>query len=362
MHRYRYLKDDHGQYAFNIPIDYSARTNELMMLDKISMKQFLLDHHFHSPYLHWYINYCCRDDYGVGIESVSAWAGIHYFAARRAEASNAGSDAVLTWPEGNGFLVVKLAQSFENNIQTEWLAYEVGKESRDVAGDSKKPEQYYVNCYDAKNRKTLKISSKCVVFSCPRFVANRLTQSLPVFQTNPTQLATQQDMSYSPWLIANVSVNAVPVERGADLAWDNVSYYSRSLGYIDAKHQLLQGVRGSTVLTYYLPLDQEGPNVSRKKALDRNLEDWKKLIVQDMESMHAGISKNILNIDLWIWGHGMIRPIPHFIWGKTRLSLPRSHQGIFYAHSDMSGISIFEEAFWQGITTAKSVLQYVKNA
>jgi hypothetical protein len=30
-----------------------------------------------------YIDYCCRDDFGLGIKEVSAWAGIHYFAARK---------------------------------------------------------------------------------------------------------------------------------------------------------------------------------------------------------------------------------------------------------------------------------------
>jgi hypothetical protein len=35
-----------------------------------------------DPHLRWYLDYCCRDDYGAGIATVSAWAGIHYFASR----------------------------------------------------------------------------------------------------------------------------------------------------------------------------------------------------------------------------------------------------------------------------------------
>ena len=35
-----------------------------------------------DPHLRWYLDYCCRDDYGAGIAQVSAWAGIHYFASR----------------------------------------------------------------------------------------------------------------------------------------------------------------------------------------------------------------------------------------------------------------------------------------
>jgi hypothetical protein len=48
-----------------------------------------------------YIDYCCRDDFGLGIKEVSAWAGIHYFAARKQDTAPDGNDTVLTWPEGN---------------------------------------------------------------------------------------------------------------------------------------------------------------------------------------------------------------------------------------------------------------------
>jgi hypothetical protein len=35
-----------------------------------------------SAALRWYLDYCCRDDYGAGAAQVSAWAGLHYFASR----------------------------------------------------------------------------------------------------------------------------------------------------------------------------------------------------------------------------------------------------------------------------------------
>jgi hypothetical protein len=43
-----------------------------------------------------YIDYCCRDDFGLGIKEVSAWAGIHYFAARKQDTAPDGNDTVLT--------------------------------------------------------------------------------------------------------------------------------------------------------------------------------------------------------------------------------------------------------------------------
>ena len=32
--------------------------------------------------LRWYVDYACRDDFGLRASECSAWAGMHYFAAR----------------------------------------------------------------------------------------------------------------------------------------------------------------------------------------------------------------------------------------------------------------------------------------
>jgi hypothetical protein len=40
----------------------------------------------------------------IGIDFVSAYAGIHYFAGRKQNASPNKADTVLTWPEGNARL------------------------------------------------------------------------------------------------------------------------------------------------------------------------------------------------------------------------------------------------------------------
>ncbi len=49
----------------------------------------------------------CRDDFGATLAQTSAWAGIHYFAARLGDSGHAAD--FLTWPEGNGRLVSRLA-------------------------------------------------------------------------------------------------------------------------------------------------------------------------------------------------------------------------------------------------------------
>jgi hypothetical protein len=56
----------------------------------------------------------------------------------------------------------------------------------------------------------------------------------------------------------------------------------------------------------------------------------------------------------------MIRPSPKFFTsGQRQLASRPIDNKVFFAHTDLSGISIFEEAFYQGIGAAKQVLEII---
>ena len=116
-------RDGDGRKAFAIPIALSAQEPDLLALDRLSMRDYLLSQGLDSAPLHWYMDYACRDDYGCHSNEVSAWAGIHYFASRDARALNADSDSVLTWPEGNGWIVKQLRQRLQARIMTNALVF-----------------------------------------------------------------------------------------------------------------------------------------------------------------------------------------------------------------------------------------------
>lgn len=75
---------------------------------------------FDSPYLRWYLNYACRDDYGATAEATSAWAGIHYFASREPE-----DKGPLVWPEGNGWVVHRLLEKVGRFVRTKSMVYSI---------------------------------------------------------------------------------------------------------------------------------------------------------------------------------------------------------------------------------------------
>ena len=50
-------------------------------------------------------------------------------------------------------------------------------------------------------------------------------------------------------------------------------------------------------------------------------------------------------------------PTVGFLWGAERQQACQSQGGVYFAHSDLSGISIFEEASYQGVRAAQELLR-----
>ena len=336
MDTFRHARGSDGRRAFSIPLDLSSRDAELIALDRITMSAWLAQNGCDSAPLLWHVDYCCRDDYGAGSAQVSAWAGIHYFASRNAHAAATEHDTVFTWPEGNGWLVRRIAEPVREHIRTGCIVFNVEPHADGAR----------VDFFDLAAGKSIRLRASRVICAAPRFVAQRFIRGI----------APASGLEYSPWMVANITLDALPAGHGAPLAWDNVMRGSRSLGYVVATHQHLHPVPRGTVLTHYWPLDDSPPRDARTQALACTHADWCAQIVADLRHPHADIAAHIRRVDVWLWGHGMIRPVPGFIWGDTRRQMLAPHGAIHFAHSDMSGISIFEEAYTRGCHAADAVL------
>ena len=101
---------------YTVPITNQPLAQVQLAQDAMLFSAWLGQQGLTDPQLRWYLDYCCRDDFGAGIDTVSAWAGIHYFASRHGfhapgEAPQPGDEeaGLLTWPEGNGWLSRQLA-------------------------------------------------------------------------------------------------------------------------------------------------------------------------------------------------------------------------------------------------------------
>jgi hypothetical protein len=158
---------------------------------------------------------------------------------------------------------------------------------------------------------------------------------------------------YSPWLTANLTLDRIPAQKGAEAAWDNVIYDSPALGYVNATHMHLATHVERTVWTFYWSLAEYTPQQARTLLLAKDWNYWKEAILNDLSRAHPEIRQCVTHIDIMRLGHAMVRPAPGFIFSAEREKWLKPHGNICFANSDLSGFSIFEEAQYRGAKCAE---------
>lgn len=321
-----------GEYrasgAFTIPMDpgLHARGAKFASLDRLSMFDWMRQQRLGSPYLDWYVDYACRDDYGASARDTSAFAGIHYFAAREHE-----DKGPLTWPEGNGWLLKRLLERVGKYVQSGAIVYRIEADR---------------NRWRVFTESTEYLADR-VIYAAPLFLLPYIVPALPA----------ETHVTYSPWLTANLTLDRWPREAtSTEPAWDNVIFDSPSLGYVIATHQNIRSHIDRTVWTFYWALAEGSAADMRRKLLANDWAWWKEAILNDLGKAHPDIRDCVSSIDIMRLGHAMARPTPGTIFAEWRRRLPERFPNFLFAHSDLSGLSIFEEAQFHGVNAADRVL------
>ncbi len=338
---------------FAIPVARSSFSPTQLALDAQTFVHGLDAEGFNDSKLRWYLDYCCHDDYGAGAQTVSAWAGVHYFASRHGFDAPGEADAerepVLTWPQGNGFLADALAAPLQGRVQAARVVLRIEETKGGVE----------VLAWDAKAQRMERwLAQQCIV-ALPVFIAARVVAR----PFAPLQQAAA-GLAWAPWLVANLRLDAPLQDRpGAAPSWDNVLYGAPGLGYVDARHQSLDPRPRPTVLTYYRALGDVAN--SRAQLLAQPWQSWRNAVLAELGTAHPDIVQRTQQIQMVRYGHAMAVPLPG---NMNRIGLQRNsgvrHQlsskehvdaaelvrdgRLLFAHADWSGYSIFEEAFTRG--------------
>jgi NAD(P)-binding Rossmann-like domain len=336
-------RDARGRRAFTIPVANCSDDAEVTALDHLTMREWLDARGFTSERLRWLVDYACRDDYGLTLEQTSAWAGLFYFASR-VRTPGGESEPLMSWPEGNGRLVAHLYQRSQSKIRLGYAAAEIiptaanGKSGVDVIAVSQ----------DAQT--AIGIHAERVIFAAPHFLTRYVIRDWR--DTPPAHVG---EFQYGAWWVANLFLKDRPAENSFALAWDNVLYESPSLGYVVATHQ--KGLdRGPTVFTYYYPMCDDDSRAARERLLGMQWRDFADVTLTDLSRPHKDIRALVERLDVMRWGHAMISPRPNFVWSVARRDAARPYRNIHFAHTDLSGVALFEEAFYHGTRAADEVL------
>lgn len=332
-------RDASGRRAFVLPVGSCSADAAATALDKLSFGDWLRQKGFTSERLFWYCDYACRDDYGLKLDQTSAWAGLFYFCSR-VRKSGEESQPFITFSEGNGRFINFLHDKIKDQTRLRAVVLEIVPHEKGV-------DVVYLN---TETNEIRGLRSEKAIFAAPVFTAKYLIrdfkQSAPGFV---------KEFEHNAWFVANLFLKDRPKSRFTKdfpLAWDNVLYESPSLGYVNSTHQ--RGLDyGAAVFTYYYPMCHEKD--ARAKLFGLNHAEITDIVLTDLSRAHPEIRQLTERIDVMRWGHAMISPRPNFLWSGTREAAQKPFRNIHFAHSDLSGIALFEEAFYHGVRAANEI-------
>lgn len=331
-----------GRRRFTFPSERSSMDAEARRLDAMSFAAWVAQNGYRSPSLLWYLDYCCRDDYGAGTGEVSAWAGLHYFCGRGGEAENAEQGAWLTWPEG----LQALASGMERLARPKRLA---GSAVR-VRVDAGQGVEVLCFALERGVARTFTIRARRVICAMPLHVAARVVENMP----------DVHKQIHAPWMVSNFVMKRFPRELPhAPLSWDNVVHGTPGLGYVVSTHQDIRvAPPEKTVFTSYVALSGRDPREARKWMTAASGEELLALASADLRAAYGlQFESCVERVDITLRGHAMAVPVPGFRSDAGLLALREMDGPVLFAHSDLSGFSVFEEASWWGYRAAQRALR-----
>ena len=342
-----------GLPVFRVPLVQGARAADgdddeaAAALDRQSFAQWLDALDVTDPLLRWYFDYCCRDEYGVDASLTSAWAGVHYFCVQRGQARHAEPGTLLTWPQGLGFIAQGLQARLMPAQRLPGVAWQVS-ERQPGSG-------HVVTLVDGRGQPGA-VHARRVVVAAPLFVARRLAAH------HFDGLAQVHGPQMSPWMVANFFMNRFPAEQpGEPLSWDNAVSGSASLGYVVATHQAIRAaLPEGTVITAYHALGAADNDARRRWLATAAPDELLALAGQDLDAAYGNDWKRwCIGAELTVHGHAMAIPSPGFLGNavvqRARRSLDDPAATLLFAHSDLSGYSVFEEAAYWGTQAARRI-------
>lgn len=346
VERLRQLRGSDGKRIFVFPTVLSSTDPEWQALDRITLKAWLEQSGYRSPTLHWYLNYCCRDDYGRRYDEISAWAGLHYYCSRWGQAENSGNGTWLTWPGGM-------------HPVAEGMDKAAGSRRKSGTAVSLKTTKTGVEalCFELVNgvARTYTVHARKAICAMPLYVAARVVAPIREYGFDP---ATHTP-TYAPWMVANFLMKEFPMELPhAPLSWDNVVYQEPGLGYVVSTHQDIRVTPPQkSVFSTYLALSDRSPNAARKWMDKASPEELLEAASIDLKSAYGWkLAPCVERVDITLRGHAMAAPLPGFRSNAGLKALRELDGPILFAHADLSGFSVFEEAAWWGYRAAKLAL------
>ncbi|KXX72320.1 NAD(P)-binding protein [Flammeovirga sp. SJP92] len=299
---------------------------ETKVLNKIDFKTWLLEQGINlTEQLVTGLNYHLIDDFGAGIEKVSAFAGIAYYAVRPEFGECC---ATFSPPEGNYYFINK----FLKHIPSEKL-----KENHLVTSIEKKEGQFEITVVDVAEKKIKVHHAEEVIYAGQKHSLKYILKGKQPALSNLEQ---------APWMVVNILLkegNTIPFG-----AWQNedLSNESEFMGFVDSTTQTSKGDRVLTAYYCFASSDKHQltkvPEL-RKEIVAQTCQNISSFFNLKDEELISQIEKVYINL----MGHAMPIPIPDYLFND--LNDNREHEKLVYAGVDNGRLPFLTEAIDSGL-------------
>ena len=271
------------------------------------------------------LDYHMKDDYGSDAATVSALAGIHYFACRPYY------DEVVELfspPEGNNYFIKKMSDKLNNDqVLTQHLVKKINETT----------DGFKVEIADIANQQVKVVNTKKIIYAGQKHALKYIY---------PPGYDLFTDNNIAPWMVVNVVIKNELEKIGY---WQNemLTDDTTFLGFVDSDTQ--HSGSAYRVLTGYYCL----PPSSREDLI--NVEE-NKATIAEMTADHMSdyfkedIQSLIERVDIKVMGHAMPIPKPGYLFNdKNSLS---QNPNIRYAGVDNGRLPLLFEALDSGLNSA----------
>ena len=317
------------RYSGQLPMPTRTIPGKLHWLNHLTFHEFLSKHDLlESPEFIQGVNYRLTDDYGSGMNDVSALASLHYYQCRP---YHTGMVNIFSPPEGNFYFAKKMLDRIpQDQILTSHLVRRIYPENR----------QFRVEVIDLDQYQKKTFLAKRIIYAGQKHgLKYILPEEAHLFSNN----------TYAPWVVFNFILDGtVPSEY-----WQNeiIGYDRHLLGFVNSQTQ--KSSSDATVLTVYYCLAKEFR--SSLSTLNQNPKFWVERTLRSIGLiLKKDITPQVQKCFIKLHGHAMPIPRPGYLLaGKNK---QRRYENLAYAGVDTGCLPLFFEAVDSGIMAAELLI------
>ena len=272
------------------------------------------------------LNYQLKDDYGAGIDTISALAGIHYYMCRPYYSKKM---ELFSPPEGNSYFIKKLEEGVTKKIKTNHVVKKILPIK----------DKFLVDVIDINTKIVNQYLTKNVIYAGQKHALKFIL---------PTQYELFKSNTYSPWVIVNIVLKKPIASEGI---WQNEFPLNSEnfMGFVDSKSQKINNKHVFTCY-YCFPPEEREALLQIKKEMQTFT---KNTITHLNKYFSTDLSGSIDKVFIKVMGHAMPIPTTGYLFNDKNKN--RLYPNLTFAGVDNGRLPLLFEAVDSGLKAVEEL-------